>query len=147
MNLGGRGIGKCYRFLVYMATWDFETKEIVKLAAPLIVSSLTYEVFDAISTALISIYLGTEALQAYIVANLLIGLSDTFIDGVGYALNTVCSHAIGVDNHKLAGQYVQIAGVIYGIFAIPSMGVWWVFMGDCIRLFGMSEAVVEEGAR
>jgi len=147
MNLGGRGIAKYYRFLVSMATWDFETKEILKLAAPLIISSVTYEVFDAISTALVSLYLGTEALQAYIVSNLLIGLSDTFIDGVGYALNTVCSHAIGMDNHKLAGQYVQIGGVIYGIFAIPCMGVWWFVMGDCIRLFGMSEAVVEEGVR
>ncbi len=117
--------GRWYDFIAYVANWDEENKAIFKLAAPLTVSSLSYAIFDAISTALISRYLGSEVLSAYIVTNLLIGLSDTFINGVGDALGAVCSHAIGMGNYKLAGQYVQIGAIVYGVFAIPCMGIWW----------------------
>ena len=117
----------------------------MKLCGPLTLSTVCYDIFDAVSTALISRNLGVDALAAYIVSNLLIGLSECLIDGVGSALSTLCSHAIGMKNFKLAGQYVQIAGVFYFIFSIPTMGVWWFVMDDCIRLFRMNEKVAQMG--
>ena len=108
-------------------------------------AAVSKSLFEAIAVALISKYLGVEALSAYVVTNLLIGLSDTFIQGVGHSLNTVCSHAIGAENYDLAGQYVQIAILVYVILAIPVMGVWWFLIDDCIRLFGLNERVVQLG--
>ncbi len=135
------------RVLRTIAKYDDETKAIMKLGGPLTLSSVTYDIFDAISTALISRYLGVDALAAYIVTNLLIGLSECLIDGLGSSLNTLCSHAIGMENHKLAGQYVQIASIFYFVLSIPTMGVWWFMMESCIRLFQMNENVVEIGGQ
>ncbi len=104
-------------------------------------------VWDAIAVAIISKYLGVNALQAYIVTNLMIGLSETAIGGVGGAVETLCSHAIGAQNFFLAGQYVQIASLVYFLISLPFFGMWWFLMGDCIRLFGMNEEVVEIGVK
>jgi len=133
--------------LVDIAHYDHETKRILQLGVPITAGSVFESLFDAIAVALISRYLGVEALSAYVVTNLLIGLSDTLISGVGSALSTVCSHAIGADNYDLAGQYTQIATVLYVILAIPVLGVWWFVMDDFIRLFGMNERVVEIGVQ
>ncbi len=117
----------------------------MELGIPFTLSEVSEAFFDAVTVALISHYLGVNALSAYVVTHLLVGLSETLIDGVYECLGIVCPHAIGAENYFLAGQYVQIAMVLYFIFAIPVMGVWWFFMGDCIRLFGLDESVVVIG--
>lgn len=125
--------------------FDNETKRILKLGGPFTVSTVSEAVFDAIIVALISKYLGVEALSAAIVTHLLIGLTDTFVKGVADALNTLCSHAIGTENYNLAGEYVQIAMVTYISISLPVSAAWWFFMDDAIRLFGMNERVVMIG--
>jgi Na+-driven multidrug efflux pump len=125
--------------------FDNETKRILKLGGPFTVSTVSEAVFDAIIVALISKFLGVEALSAAIVTHLLIGLTDTFVKGVADALNTLCSHAIGTENFNLAGEYVQIAMVTYISISLPVSAAWWFFMDDAIRLFGMNERVVMIG--
>lgn len=132
--------------LIDITKIDKESKSILKLGIPLTVSEVAEAIFEAVSVALISRYLGVNALSAYVITNLLIGLSDTFINGVGDALNTVCSHAIGCENYKLAGQYVQIAMIIYIACAVPLFGMWWFIMDMCLRLFGVNEYVVSIGS-
>lgn len=130
-----------------MANYDAETKKLLKLGIPFTFSGAIESVFDAIAVALISKYLGINALSAYVVTNLLIGLSETLVGGVSASLETLCAHAIGCNNFFLAGQYVQIASVTYILVSIPFLGVWWFIMGDCIRLFRMNEQVVEIGVK
>ena len=127
--------------------YDQETNRILILGIPFVVSAVAVALFDAVTLALVSKYLGVEALSAFIVTNVLLGLTDTFIKGVADALNTVCSHAIGADNNFLAGQYTQIALMIYVIGSVPLCVCWWFLMDDAIRLFGMNERVVEIGAQ
>ena len=127
--------------------YDRETNRILILGIPFMVSAVAVALFDAVTLALVSKYLGVEALSAFVVTNVLLGLTDTFIKGVADALNTVCSHAIGADNYFLAGQYTQIALMIYVIGSVPLCVCWWFLMDDAIRLFGMNERVVEIGAK
>ena len=127
--------------------YDKETNRILVLGIPFMVSAVAVALFDAITLALVSKYLGVEALSAFVVTNVLLGLTDTFIKGVADALNTVCSHAIGADNYFLAGQYTQIALMIYVIGSVPLCVCWWFLMDDAIRLFRMNERVVEIGAQ
>ena len=127
--------------------YDKETNRILVLGIPFMVSAVAVALFDAITLALVSKYLGVEALSAFVVTNVLLGLTDTFIKGVADALNTVCSHAIGADNYFLAGQYTQIALMIYVIGSVPLCVCWWFLMDDAIRWFGMNERVVEIGAQ
>lgn len=99
-------------------------------------------VYEVMSVAIVSNYLGNDSLIAYIITDLLIGLTDTFLAGPADALNTVCSHAVGAENYKLAGQYVQIAAVLYLLLGVPMLGVWYIWIGDVARLMGFPEDVV-----
>jgi len=89
--------------------------------------------------------LGVQSLSAIVLTHLLIGLTDTFIKGVSETLETLCPHAIGTENYNLAGQYAQIAVVIYILVSLPVAAAWWFLMDDAIRLFGMDEEVVTIG--
>lgn len=140
-------ISRSFNALVKIANPDKETKRLLALGVPFTLASMIGSFFEAVAVALVSNYLGVNALSAYVVTNLLVGLSDVFINGISDSLNTVCSHAIGAENYKLAGQYVQIAMTVYCVLGIPVMGVWWFIMEDCLRLFGLNEEVVAIGAQ
>jgi Na+-driven multidrug efflux pump len=93
--------------------------------------------FEAFSVGIVANYLGTDVLIAYVVTELLIGLTDTFLAGPSDALHTVCAHAIGGENYTLAGQYVQIAAALYLLLGIPTLGVWYFWIGDIVRLMDL----------
>jgi hypothetical protein len=44
---------------------------------------------DAVTLAIVSHYLGVDALSAFVIVNLLIGITDQFVKGVADSLNTV----------------------------------------------------------
>jgi len=136
--------GQCASMMA-VVKWDKETNGIMVLGGPFTVAALSYALFDAVALALISNYLGVDELSAYILVNLLIGLTDQFIKGIANSLNVVCSHAIGADNYYLAGQYVQIAMILYILCALPILACWWFFTSDVIHLFGMNENVITIG--
>ena len=140
-------ITRSFNALVKIANLDKETKRLMALGVPFTLASVIGSFFEAFAVALVSNYLGVHALSAYVVTNLLVGLSDVFISGFSSALTTVCSHAIGAGNYNLAGQYVQIAMFVYCVLGIPVMGVWWFVMEDCLRLFGLNEEAVAIGGQ
>jgi len=127
--------------LLDIAYHDGESRRIVKLGVPLTFSSIAGAIFSTITVALVAQYLGTNDLTAYVVNDLLVGLSDTFITGVQQSLNTVCSHAVGMDDFKLAGQYVQISSVLYILFATPFLGMWCFVIDDVVLWMGLGEEV------
>jgi Na+-driven multidrug efflux pump len=131
--------------LSQIVSCDKETVRILKLGGPFTISTVSHSVFDSIILAIVSKYLGVQSLSAMVVTHLLVGLTDTFIKGVSDTLDTLCSHAIGTDNYTLAGQYAQIAIVMYTMVSLPVAAAWWFLMDDAIRLFGMNEGVVMIG--
>jgi len=137
--------GQCASMLAIIKC-DRETNRLMVLGGPFTVAAVSEAFFDAVTLAVVSNYLGVDALSAFVIVNLMIGITDTFIKGVADALNTVCSHAIGAENYALAGQYVQIAMVLYILCSVPIVVCWWFLMDDCIRLFGMDAHVVAMGA-
>lgn len=141
-----RVCGSACRSTRAISALDRESIRILQLGGTFTVAAIVDSIFGAIIVVLISKYLGVEALSACVVASLLLGLSDTCTGGIANALTTVCSHAIGAKNYNLAGQYLQIAMVVYFFLSVLVMGVWWFFMEDCILSFGMSEYVAKIGA-
>jgi len=124
---------------------DKETTRILKLGGPFTMSAVSAAAFDAIALGIVSNYLGVQPLSAMVLTKLLIGLTDKFIKGVSETLETLCPHAMGTENYNLAGQYAQIALVIYVLVSLPVAAAWWFLMDDAIRLFGMDEEVVMIG--
>jgi MATE family multidrug resistance protein len=142
-----KNIRYCYGVMADIAHIDKESKRLIQLGWPMTLSGLIDALFEAMSVAIVANYLGTQALTAYVVSALLIGLTDTFMAGPSDALNTVCAHAIGAENYTLAGQYVQIAAVLYLLMGVPLLGVWYVWMGDAMLLMGLSQKVATIGAQ
>ena len=137
-----RGMSK----VVDLAEYDKESQRLIKLAIPMTISEVMDTVFENVQLALIGRNISTDAVAAYAIAGLFIELTDTFIKGIPDAENTVCSHAIGCKNFYLAGQYVQIAAVLYVLLSIPLFGVWYFVMDDAIMWLGLSERIAKMGA-
>ena len=130
----------CRRYcciLADIAYVDKESKHLLELCWPLTLSSGLEAFCEVLSVSIIANYLGTNTLTAYVVTDLLIGLTDTFLTGPADALNILCSHAIGAENYNLAGQYVQIAAVLYLIIGVPALGFWYFFIGKIVSLMGL----------
>jgi Na+-driven multidrug efflux pump len=81
---------------------------------------------------LVSKYIGTKAVTAYALVQILAGLSDGVLQGPIYACTTLCAHAVGAGNYFLAGQYIQLAIIMYLLFNVPVVYFWWNYMYDII---------------
>lgn len=134
-------IKRGYETMLTIAYPDRETKRIISLGVPFTFSALSGTLFDTFTVIIISHYRGTDVLTAYVLVELLIGITDNFIQGVSSCLETLCSHAIGNDNWHLAGQYIQIATVFYLLVGVPMLGMWRFIIGDIVQLMGMNENV------
>ncbi len=71
----------------------------------------------------------------------------TFVEGIGESLHTLCSHAIGAGNYKLAGQYTQISTLLYTAFSVPILVCWWFGLETCLELFGINSLSVAIGSK
>jgi len=129
--------------LINIAEWDHEMKRIIKLTIPFSISGLIGMFGSTLHIVLVAHYLGTEALVASIVANTLLGFTADFLGGVLATESTLCSHAVGAKNYKLAGQYVQSCGLIYIIVYIPNMILWMYYMDDVVLLFGFDQSTAD----
>ena len=105
--------------------YDRETNRLMVLrGGPFTVTALSKAFYDAVTLAIVSQNLGVDALSAFVIVNLCIGITDQFVKGVADSLTTVCSHAIGAENCSLAGQYAQIAMVLYILCSVTIVACW-----------------------
>ena len=132
--------------VVSLAEPDNEIKRIIRLGIPFTLSTVSEAFFDAVIVAVLSRFLGTNAVTAYVLVELLLGLSDELIGGIIDAEGTICAHAFGAGNNFLAGQYVQISLLFYVIVSIPFLLMWAYVMGDTLRILGFNEDIQTIGA-
>ena len=79
-------------------------------------------------------WLGTDELTAVAFAQLVINITGVALwAGAGDALVALTAQAIGADNPKLAGIWLQTAIVSIAGLTLPISVVWW-FTGDILSL-------------
>lgn len=127
--------------LIEIAQPDNETKRIIKLGVPFTLAVVMESVFENVELALIGNFIGTDALSAYALADLLYGTTSEFISGLYDSAMTVCPHAIGTGNNYLCGQYLQITVWLYLLASVPACVFWWIYMSDGVVWFGLSREV------
>mmetsp|Transcript_34574 Transcript_34574/g.79937 ORF Transcript_34574/g.79937 Transcript_34574/m.79937 type:complete len:460 (-) Transcript_34574:135-1514(-) len=71
------------------------------------------------------------------------GITDSVLSGFPESVSTLAAQAEGSGNTYLAGQYVQIACLIYTILSIPFVIFWTFYMEHVVLLFGQSERVAD----
>mmetsp|Transcript_15742 Transcript_15742/g.23168 ORF Transcript_15742/g.23168 Transcript_15742/m.23168 type:complete len:870 (-) Transcript_15742:62-2671(-) len=136
-------IAAAFDRVVSIAEWDHEMKRIIRLCVPYSIAALVEGVGDAVYVGLVANFLGTESLSALTLVETLFELSGQFLGGVLATEATLCSHAVGAGNHKLAGNYVQVSTVIFSLLWIPNSILWMYFIFDVVLLFGFPESTAK----
>lgn len=130
----------CYN-LQKIARFDQETRSIMKLALPYTLKSIFESSLDIVTYALIGNYLGVTDLSAYAVAELLLDLSNILTTGIIDSTLTLVPYCMGNENFYLAGQYVQIATLMFTLLTIPAAIFWSIFIFDIIVWFGFDDNI------
>jgi len=125
--------------------YDREAKRIIHLAVPLTILEVVESIIPNIVIVLISSHLGTNAVAAWVVVDVVLGITEEFLGGIIDCLTTIGSQAVGAEHHMLAGQYLQIVVVVYSILAVPSYAIWIVYTEDLLIFFGFNAEIVGYG--
>lgn len=133
-------IGAAFDRLLVIAEWDREMKRIISLSVPFSVAAVSEGIFDVIRVGLVANFIGTDAVAAYTLVDLCLGLTSEFFGGLALTEASLCSQAVGCKNHKLAGEYVQISCILYSLCMIPNMLVWWFLTFDVVKLFRFDDS-------
>jgi len=96
----------------------------MKLALPFTVGYILDGVFDAVAVAMLSQYFSYRDIAAYALVDLFMGTTDDFVGGIIDSMDTLNSHALGMENGYLVGQQIQIASIIYSVANIPLLIFW-----------------------
>ena len=108
----------------------------MRLSIPITFSAILEAVVDNVVLAIVSRYLGTDAVAAYAVVDVIVEVTNEFTMGIIDAESTLCSQAYGAGNNFLAGQYVQICSILYLLVQVPIVFVWSFFMYDIMIWLG-----------
>jgi MatE len=127
--------------LVHLSEYDYEMKRVLKLCVPYSITALLEGVVDSIHVGLVSQFIGTEAVAAYTMVHVILGITSQFMKGILDSEATLCSHAVGAGNYALAGQYVQVCALIFTALMIPNIALWTFYLDDVILLFGFEKHV------
>lgn len=114
--------------------FDKETTSLLKLAVPFTISSLASTVFSTLCFMIISQNVTTLEITAYAIVCMLVGLTDGIMYGPISACTTLCAHAVGAGNVKLAGTYLQLAVLLYVGGSALLFAFWWFYMYKAILL-------------
>lgn len=107
---------------------DKETRSLLKLAVPFTISSVVGTVFSTLCFIIISHNVTTLEITAYAIVCVLVGLTDGILQGPISACTTLCAHAVGAGNVKLAGSYLQMAVLLYIGGSGAVFAFWWFYM-------------------
>ena len=132
-----------FRKIFKLLSFDDEMKKILKLAAPYTSLTVVSSIFSLLEVGVIGRLLGTSDLSAYFVVKYIIELATIFLYGIMQALHVTCCQAIGAENLKLAGQYVQLSVWIHQIYCIPLMILFWNRFDEIVLRLGFDEEIAE----
>jgi len=131
--------------IIALSEWDFEMRRIMRLTLPFATQALFTAVLDVLTVSIISHFVGTKEVSAYVVVKMLISLSNEFVGGFWNALSPLCSQAVGTKQNKLCGEYLQMAMILYTVFSVPFMLFWWFKIEDCVLWFGFDNETASIG--
>ena len=114
-----QAISSGFERLLDIFEYDREMRRILKLSIPFSLAAFASGGFETVRVALVANFIGTEAVAAYTIVMLILGLTQEFFGGFGLASASLCAHAVGRKNYKLAGEYVQISWILYTYMLHP----------------------------
>ena len=132
---------KAFNELVTLFEVDKELKRLVQLATPFTASAFLLGLNHNIYWVLISRYLGTIDLAAATMVEIFQGITGAFLGGIILGQISITSHALGMGECYVVGQYVQQAQILFTICFIPAYISWGFLVYPLTLKIGLSEEV------
>lgn len=122
---------------------DSESRAIALVAVPATIENMFGTVLDAVEIAIISKFIGWEALAVYGVVDLALSLTSILGYGISGAEEVLVSQAIGSGDYYQAGATTQISVVLYLLVSIPPYLFWGIFIDDLILYLGLGQKIAQ----
>ena len=122
---------------------DKESRAIAKVAVPATIENMFGIVLDAVQIAVISKFIGWEALTVYGVVDFALSFTSILGYGISGAEEVLVSQAIGSGNYYKAGATTQLSVVLYLLVAIPSYVFWGIFIDDLVLYLGLGQDIAQ----
>ena len=126
-----------------MARPDENMAQINKTAAPWILQRISNDVHKIIVVALLSQFVGNDAMLAYVAVELVLGIFSSLSAGIYSASYRHASIAVNAGDNFLAGQYCRISIFYTFLAGIPTVAFAILFMDEVLALLGFSAHVVD----
>ncbi|RHZ14085.1 hypothetical protein DYB31_000949 [Aphanomyces astaci] len=118
-----------------------ELQALVTLAAPKCISILSFYALSMLELMFAG-HLGTAEMTAVAFSQIVFDFTIiVFTQGFNKGLNALGSQTFGAKNLLLLGRYAQMGCLGVTVVTLPLAFSWW-FVGDLLRLFGVSPASV-----
>ena len=118
---------------------DFETRRILTLAFPATIEAVMDPFFRMGVVALLSHFLDTDSMVAFLLVSLLVRTSTEELSGaLADAQSTLLQEAIGQGGNigfTLAGRFIQLGILMQLLLVVPFLTVWAYFMEDIVSWF------------
>ncbi|KAL7537055.1 hypothetical protein ACHAXR_010152 [Thalassiosira sp. AJA248-18] len=135
-----------HRALLFMYTiikYDNETKRILRLAIPFTCSAIASTMADLVVVGIVAHQLGTDAMVAFAMTEVLVGITSSFAGGLVEAISSLGSMAFGARNYKRCGEYLINSCICYMLCEIVFACVWSIAISPAILMMGFGEEVAE----
>jgi len=123
--------------------FDKESRKIAKVAVPATIETMFGTVLDAVQIAVISKFIGWEALTVYGVVDFALSLTSNVGYGIEGAEEVLVSQAIGSGNHYQAGATTQLSVFLYLVVSIPFYLFWIFFIDELILYLGLGGDIAQ----
>ncbi|CAN6283486.1 unnamed protein product [Urochloa humidicola] len=120
-----------------------ETKRLLRLAGPLVASSILQNVVSLVSVMFVG-HLGELPLAGASLASSLANVTGfSLLTGMASALDTLCGQAFGARQHGLLGVYKQRAMLVLALACVP-IALVWANAGQILVLMGQDRDIAAE---
>ena len=131
-----KSANSCIGPFLDLAEPDFETKRILELAIPSTMAAVCEPVFRIIMVAIVSHFIDTDSMVAFILSTFFIRLTTEELSGAivdAEATLLQSSLAQGGDAGFVeAGKYIQLSLLAQIVFGMPLLFVWVFFIDDAV---------------
>jgi hypothetical protein len=132
--------------LITCHNFDAQSRSIYKLGGPFMLQALMAAASALIRLALVGHRLGTSALSAFVIVDLLVMLTSDCMRSILLAGNTLIAQVSETDNSSFkAGRYLQLSLILFVIGSLPVIIMWSCYMDRLLIFFGFDEDIAEIG--
>ncbi|XP_008229282.1 PREDICTED: protein DETOXIFICATION 12 [Prunus mume] len=123
-----------------------ELKKVMKMAAPMVVVTLSQYLLQVISMMMVG-HLGELSLSGVAIAtsfSIVTGFS--LLSGMAGGLETLCGQAYGAKQYQQLGTYTYCAIISLTLVCLP-VSLLWIFMEKLLILLGQDPLIAQEAGR